>query len=405
MSPRIDVLCFSHLRWRAQQLRAHQLLRRCAAEHRVFFVEEPIYDDGTVRMELGDGGGNVVVVTPYLPVGLSDKKELASLKRLIDVLVVDHDIREHVLWLTTPNAAPHTRHLRPLVTVYDVMDDLHGPRGAPEVLREREQELLQRATFVLADGEQLAEPRRRHHARVVVLPSGVDVAAYQRGGSEPEELKDIPRPRLGVLCPLDERLDTELLCAMADARPQWHWVLVGPSTWQSRGRIPRRDNVHHVGLRPLEETPGLLAALDVVTMPLLPQLPARPLSAARVLECLAADRPVVATVVAPEVQSVVGAELVQVAGEGSGFLAHVEAALAGQVPRNAERRAEHLAHTSWDDTWARARTLLQDAITASLRVTLPPLMPSLSPPTPLPVQQPVAPASHDAQLTAGAGSG
>ena len=48
-----DLVCFSHLRWDFVFQRPQHLLMRCAAERRVFYVEEPVVNEGedSARLE------------------------------------------------------------------------------------------------------------------------------------------------------------------------------------------------------------------------------------------------------------------------------------------------------------------------------------------------------------------
>ncbi len=122
-----DLVCLSHLRWDFVYQRPQHLLSRCARDHRVFFVEEPLVDRGPVRLEVSARGHNVSVVVPHLPEGLSEEEAAAVQRRLIDDLFAAHEIRDYVLWYYTPMALAFTRHLRPVATVYDCMDELSCP--------------------------------------------------------------------------------------------------------------------------------------------------------------------------------------------------------------------------------------------------------------------------------------
>src|SRR5215203_4978064 len=65
-----DLVCFSHLRWDFVFQRPQHLLTRCAKNRRVFFVEEPIFGNGSMRLEMREADGGVHVVVPHLPDGL-----------------------------------------------------------------------------------------------------------------------------------------------------------------------------------------------------------------------------------------------------------------------------------------------------------------------------------------------
>src|SRR3712207_124812 len=62
-----DLICLSHLRWQFVFQRPQHLMIRYARNRRVFFVEEPVYEDASdahVTMDVHDG---VHVIVPHLP--------------------------------------------------------------------------------------------------------------------------------------------------------------------------------------------------------------------------------------------------------------------------------------------------------------------------------------------------
>ena len=71
-----DLVCFSHLRWDFVYQRPQHLLTRCARDRRVFFVEEPIFGNGSMRLDVQEREGGVQVVVPHLPEGL--RSEVAT---------------------------------------------------------------------------------------------------------------------------------------------------------------------------------------------------------------------------------------------------------------------------------------------------------------------------------------
>ena len=62
-----DLVCLSHLRWDFAYQRPQHLLSRCAAGHRVFFVEEPLRGGLLPRIECSPRDCGVTVVVPYVP--------------------------------------------------------------------------------------------------------------------------------------------------------------------------------------------------------------------------------------------------------------------------------------------------------------------------------------------------
>src|SRR3954449_8591438 len=108
-----DVICFSHLRWNFVYQRPQHLLSRCAKDRRVFFFEEPIIDDGPLRIEISSTKVGVILAVTHIPHDMlheigADKIQLG----LIDKMFTDYGVTEHVLWYYTPMALGFTDHLK-----------------------------------------------------------------------------------------------------------------------------------------------------------------------------------------------------------------------------------------------------------------------------------------------------
>src|SRR5829696_9058653 len=196
-----DLICLSHLRWDFVYQRPQHLLSRFAKSRRVFFVEEPIFGDWQPHLDITSRGDGLHVVVPRMPQGLRVEAVETLQERLIDQLFEGREIGDHVLWYYTPMALGWTRHLKPLATVYDCMDELSAFKGAPPALREREAELFRRADLVFTGGESLYEAKCRQHkdpAKVHAFPSSVEVAHFAQARemkTEPEDQRQIPHPR------------------------------------------------------------------------------------------------------------------------------------------------------------------------------------------------------------------
>src|SRR5665647_1779192 len=103
------------------------------------------------------------------------------------------------------------------------------------------------------------------------------------------------RTRIGWIGVIDERMDLDLVAAVADLRPNWSFVLVGPSAKIDPTTIPVRPNLHLVGPRSYAELPRYIAGWNVAIMPFARNASTRFISPTKTLEYLAAGRPVVST--------------------------------------------------------------------------------------------------------------
>src|SRR5438045_3590661 len=159
-----DLVCFSHLRWDFVYQRPQHLLSRAAKDRRVFFVEEPLYDNGSMRLECNERNNGVIVITPHLPDGLrSEVATNAVMRDMVDRTFSVHDIEKFVAWYYTPMALSFTEHLRPIATVYDCMDELSAFKGASPELRQRELSLMKLSDLVFTGGQSLYEAKKDKH--------------------------------------------------------------------------------------------------------------------------------------------------------------------------------------------------------------------------------------------------
>ncbi len=359
------MVCFSHLRWDLVFQRPQHLLSRCAAGARVFYVEEPVWDDGPARLRVDTRERGVRLVTPHLPRGGGGDPDEA-VRALIDRLFREQEIGACVLWYYTPMALGYSDHLEGLATVYDCMDELSAFRGAPAEMLEREAELLRRADLVFAGGPSLYEAKRGRHPSVHLFPSSIDAAHFgqaREAHPDPSEQAEIARPRIGFYGVLDERLDTELLREAALLRPDWQWVMIGPVVKIAPGDLPRLPNVHYPGARSYQDLPRYLAGWDVAVLPFARNESTRFISPTKTPEYLAAGKPVVSTPIRDVVHPYGEAGLVAIAGTAREFVAAVEAALGDEA--HAERLARvdrFLDGMSWDRTWAGMAELMEGVV-------------------------------------------
>ncbi len=372
------LIVFSHLRWDFVYQRPQHLLSRIAHRHRIVFIEEPIHAPGVQpHFERHAPCDNVLVLRPVSPVeapGFHDD-QLAVLKPLVQQLLEDEELEDHIAWFYTPMALPLLAELKPEAVIYDCMDELSAFRGAPRQMRQRETALLKRADLVLTGGPSLYQSKRELHPNVHCLPSSVDAAHYAPSRITQhcedylaaEQLQGhILAPRIGYFGVIDERLDLDLVAAVADARPDWHVVMVGPVVKVDPAALPERDNIHWLGQQRYARLPALVAGWDVCVLPFALNEHTRYISPTKTLEYLAAEKPVVSTPV-KDVVDMYG-EVVGIAATPQAFVAACEAALKETPAQRADRlvrAAATVSRYSWDES---ARTVLQlmaDAVARS----------------------------------------
>lgn len=366
--PAFDVVVLSHLRWNFVYQRPQHLLSRCARQHRVFFIEEPIASDGPIRMAVTTPRPGIWVAVPHLPEGASPREAETIQRRLLDDLLAERRVRSFILWYYTPMAMAFSRHLDPLVTVYDCMDELSAFAGAPPEMHAREKALLARADLVFTGGQTLYEAKRDQHPHVFAFPSSVDAPHFARARQmtvDPADQCAIPHPRLGFFGVIDERMDLDLLAGIAQARPAWQLVLIGPVAKVDPATLPQAPNIHYLGRKEYGDLPSYLAGWEVALLPFAINESTRFISPTKTPEYLAAGKPVVSTPIRDVVQPYGVRGLVHIAGTTPEFVAAVERALREDAAARIQRADTFLGQESWDRTWERMRRLIEDVIDAA----------------------------------------
>lgn len=360
-----DIICLSHLRWNFVFQRPQHLLTRCAREHRVFFFEEPHFESDVLPSLEVQVAGEITVVVPHLPAGMSARQCDDAQRVLLDEFMEVQGIRDYVLWYYTPMALEFTRHLTPRAVMYDCMDELSAFSGAPAALRQRETELLQRASLVLTGGRSLYEAKRHLHHNIHPLPSSVDVAHFSSAREfvdDPADQRVIAHPRLGFFGVIDERLDIALVDGLAAARPVWQFVMIGPVVKIDPASLPRRSNIHYLGAKTYAELPRYLAGWDVAMLPFARNDATRFISPTKTPEYMAAGKPVVSTSIRDVVQPYGQQGLVRIADDVSDFVQACAAAMAEDAYERITAADAFLRQTSWDGTWTRIRALLHHVL-------------------------------------------
>lgn len=251
--------------------------------------------------------------------------------------------------------------------VYHCVDDLAAIPGVDaERFRHEEQRLLQRCSAVFVTSVPLHQKCLPYNSETHLLPNVVDSDHFgmaRRAGPLPEDLAQIPRPRIVYIGTLsDFKLDFALIHRVAAARPEWHWVLIGEEREGQRStllaRLATLDNVHLLGHKPYRQLPDYLRGADVGTLPSLLNDYTRSMFPMKYFEYLAAGVPIVSTPLEFTQQFRGGLEA---ASDADGFIAAIER----QLSRGKLNDAEVMACVG-DNNWS-ARLQKMLAIVESCR--------------------------------------
>jgi glycosyltransferase involved in cell wall biosynthesis len=368
----LTLLCLSHLNWNHVWQRPQQLMTRFTQHYRVIYVDPPEISANadTVQLQEISGEQGVRVLHPVFP-----KQHVESMadywrlwKELLPV-VLDLAGQQVVMWVFSPYADQLVAQAKPQIklAVYDCMDDLASFKDGSDEMREREAHLLSLANLVFTGGHSMYQARKDRHPHVHCFPSGVDVEHYRRvydpSTTIPESVASIPHPQLGYFGVLDERINWDLIAQVAERRPDWHWVLVGPTAKVDPAELPVAPNIHYLGQQQYRDLPAFLKSFDVATMPFALNEATRFISPTKTLEYLAGGKWVIGSSV-PDVVAFYS-EIVAIADGVDAWIAGLEQifqASPEDLLKRMERARPVLEQSTWDNIAGRMSALIDEQL-------------------------------------------
>lgn len=352
-----DLIVFSHLRWEYALGRPQHLLSRFARHRRVFYVEVPVFSAIEIpQLSIRESSEQVRIVIPYLPDSMKESDNVETLTALINELLEEAEIENYNLWYYTPLALEFTRHLAPEKIIFDYMNEISPLDDAPRKLIELEAELFKKADVIFTGGGSLYEAKKKNHQNIHTFPSSVDYQHFSQSRYqlvEPEDQINIPHPRIGFYGVIDEKFNTQLLEEIADLRPDFHFIIIGPIAEIKSESLPVRKNIHYLGKKDYLILPLYISSWDCAMMPFAINQTTKLINPTMTPELLASGKPVVSTSIYDVIHPYADAKLVYIADNAFDFVNLIEKAMneAAYDPEWLERVDAFLEGKSWDETF------------------------------------------------------
>jgi UDP-galactopyranose mutase len=258
-----------------------------------------------------------------------------------------NDPSRTILWIrcATPELLELVEHIVWHAVVYELVDEHSQVSGlSPRLHRIRaatEERILARADVVFAWAEPIRDRLALMHENVVLAPPAVDVAAFADGTTGATRAARTAY----YTGSFDDRLDAGLMLAAAQQLPDWTFVFAGRMTHLLSQQLVSLTNVRALGPVPLDDVPGLLAQAAVCVMPYRQDAWGQTLFPIKLVEYLAAGKPVVSTPIAAAVDF---ADVISLAGDPTAFAQAIVAAAEQDSADARGQRLERVRPFSWD---------------------------------------------------------
>ena len=225
------------------------------------------------------------------------RRHLAAARRELEA----RGCTRFVLYIWQPKFAGALDLVEHDVSCYHIADEYSFSEMETPV-SPREKALISRVDQVIVHSPALLEKKGNINPNTAYITNGVDYHAFAAERPEPAELAAIPHPRIGYIGRIKVQLDWELLDALSTARPDWHFVFVGPEGFlgesESLARtVFARDNVHVLGPKDVTDIPAYTQNMDVCLLCYKLNAYTRYIFPLKLHEYLAAGRPVVGSAI------------------------------------------------------------------------------------------------------------
>jgi glycosyltransferase involved in cell wall biosynthesis len=370
-----NIVCFSpDLSWNHLWRNRHQIMTRLARRNKVLFVEPTPYLRPVIQQTRQAGLKTLLHSTFHQPMPnlwvyrsanawpISGKSPLSNItfalrKRQLRRTLARLGMERPILWIFRYDLGEMIGQLDEKLVIYHAVDeysayaltDDENAAAHRQRIREIERDILRRADLAFVTSATLLENKRPYNPNIYYVPNGVDYehfAAQSQG--LPADVADIPGPRIGYVGSINEKIDLNLLAAIARQRPDWQLLMVGPTLFKQPDAIAPLQalpNVHFLGRKQVTELPAYMQACDVCLMPYAHNAWTENINPLKLYEYLATGRPIVATDI-PAVQDF--QEVLHIADNEDAFIRAIEQALTESTPEAIARRQRIARQNTWE---------------------------------------------------------
>jgi glycosyltransferase involved in cell wall biosynthesis len=352
-----DIVCFSIVEWEFLFQRPQQLLSRLAdSGHRVYYVSQ-FFEAVAGAPEVHRLRSRVYALRLRGSSARLFSEELTS--NDADAVFASLALLCEREGITSAVSVVHQPFWWPIVerarrafgwgVLYDCMDDHAGFQTNARPVEGAERGILQGADAVVATSRALARRLRAANRPVTLVPNGCDVEYFS--SIAPPSRKE--RPTVGYYGCIADWFDADLVADVAERRPDWDFVLIGPTYLADLTRLPTLPNVSFPGMVPYGQLLERIEPLDVFLLPFRRTPLTEATNPVKAYEIMATGRPLV-SVPLPELEPF--GDLIRFGSDPVEFERQIAEALREDDPDLVARRRDFARRNSWD---ARAAALEQ----------------------------------------------
>lgn len=348
-----DMIVFCHLRWNFVYQRPQHIISRLSQYFNIIVVEEPIPVDGNGNYELEIISDNLTILRP-------------KVERIADIKIVLQELNLQTIdlaWFYSAAFVELIPYMKINTMIYDCMDELSQFKGASQQLRAQEEFLIKEADLIFTGGKSLYEAKAIFSSNVHCFPSSVDVAHFKKRYDNikiPLDIEFIPKPIIGYIGVIDERINLSLIHETARALPNISFVMIGPLAKIDDRDLPREHNIYYLGMKSYDDLPNYLKTIDISMMPFAINEATEFISPTKTLEYMAAGKPIISTPIKDVTRDY--AHVIDIVNDSTEFSAAITKILSRYKKLDKSKYQEILTQTSWDATAQKMLHLIREQV-------------------------------------------
>jgi len=252
--------------------------------------------------------------------------------------------------------------LKPKLSLYYSRDYMLAVDYWKKHGQQLEPELIAKSDICVANSTYLADYCKKYNGNSYYVGQGCDLEIFSDGVNSPDpaDMLSVTRPRIGYVGALQSlRLDLDLLRYIAETRPDWNIILVGPEDNEFKASVLHGlNNVIFTGSKDFSQLPAYINSFDVCLNPQLLNEVTIGNYPRKIDEYLAVGKPIVAT--RTDAMSVFASH-VYLAENNGDYVRLIELAL----HENSEQKSADRRHFASTHTWENSVKEIYQAISNS----------------------------------------
>jgi len=248
--------------------------------------------------------------------------------------------------------------------IYDCVDETSAFSDRSEAgstILKAEENLVRKSSLTIASAKVLYEKIVKIKSNCIYIPNASDFGHFNKAAQtmkKPKEIETLKHPVIGFIGAIFDWIDTDLLCKMAQAHPEYSILLVGPVN-SGLDELKKHPNIVMVGAKNYQLLPKYLASMDVCLIPFKINKLTRASNPIKMYEYLAAGKPVVSTAL-PEICNN-ASEVVYIGKDREDFIKKVERVVNETEDKAMiSRRIDYARDNSWEKRVKTIEALLRN---------------------------------------------